>query len=162
MTIKRIIPLEEVAETDHYDDMADLAVIFNHEIVEDDQGTWRWKENKLISMFQGNHGGAMFHTPPMWRGAMVNQMHGPGSIDLNWLAGAVFTNEIPLEEYMKFNMQIGYSLGGYAEVFGQREVTEYGIEYLSPPPDDHNFDEEYYQTPLEYMRIKYKGQVLKI
>jgi len=55
-------------------------------------------------------------------------------------------------------MGMGYSLCGYSEIFGQCEVTEYGLEYIEQPPEDHNFDEEYWETPIEYIRKKYKDE----
>ncbi len=119
-----------------YEDMADLAKIFQHRIVMNNN-VIRWEENKLISFLISPNG---------------------GPVSLNALAIARSKKIFTLEEYMKFYMGIGYSLCGYADVFGQCEVTEYGLEYIEQPPKDHNFSEEYWETPIEYIRKKYKNK----
>jgi len=158
--IRVISPAQLAKEYPEYEDMADLAKSFVHQIVlcqEGDSQVIRWKENQLVRHLTG--AGCAFHTPAEWQGGMINKTYTDGAVDLNGLAIAAFQKKFPLEEYMKFYMGIGYSLCGYAEVFGQREVTEYGLEYLEEPPEDHNFDEEYWETPLEYMRKKYKNRI---
>ncbi len=160
--ILRTIPFRELRKSS-YAEMVDLAKIFNHEIVETDgeRRTWRWKENSLIRKITGGDGGIQFHTPPEWQGSRINQIY-DGAVDLNGLAIALHNKKFTLEEYMKFYMQMGYSSCGFSEIFGSKEITEYGIEYLTQPPDDWDFGNKYWQTPIEYMSIKYKGQILKI
>lgn len=123
-----------------YEDMADLAEIFQHRIVINDEAgprNIRWEENKLIGYLTD---------------------YDRKIVSLNDLAIARSRGIFTLEEYMKFYMGIGYSLSGYAEVFGQCEITEYNLEYIEQPPEDHNFDEEYWETPIEYIRKKYKNK----
>jgi hypothetical protein len=43
--IKRVVPLNEVDMQE-----AELAVIFNHDIVEMEDGTWRWRPNRLACL----------------------------------------------------------------------------------------------------------------
>ena len=136
---KKSIPIKKLKK--HYKELIDIAKIFHHEVIEDYHGTWRWKENFLI-----------------------RKVTDLSSFDYNAMAVSILGNkkEFTLEEYMKLYMQIGYSLSGFIDVFGQREVTDYGLEYLSPPPKKFDFENKYYQTPIEYMKLKYKNQVLKL
>ena len=168
----RVLTRKELKSED-YEDMADLAVIFNHEIVayknsgrggrfEGHDEVWRWKRNRLICRIQGEEGGIQFYTPPEWQGAMINTIHPPGGLDLNQMSALARNGGFSLEEWMKFHMQGGYSLCGYAEVFGQHEVTEFGLEYTKKPPKHWNFGEAYWESPIEYMRHKYFEQVLKL
>ena len=151
--IKRIIPLEEVAEHQYYWDMAELAKIFNHEIVEDDNGVWRWKANDLVCHLLH---GASYYEGEEWLGGRTKTFR--GSIDLNTLWLDFYKKKFTVEEMMKFNMQIGYSLSGFCEVFGQREAKELDLEGAKKPESD----EEYTQTIIDYMVEKYKGQTLKL
>jgi hypothetical protein len=43
--IKRVVPLNEVDMQE-----TELAVIFNHDIVEMEDGTWRWRPNRLACL----------------------------------------------------------------------------------------------------------------
>lgn len=155
-----VTPAQLANEYPCYADMAELAVIFTHQIILDDHDTLRWKENIFMSRSIGHTAdpGLPMRTPAVWEAPYTHQNF-KGAIDLNNLFIEVAHGRIPLEEYMKFEMQIGYSLCGYSEVFGQREVTEFNLEYFEEPPEDHNFDEEYWETPLEYMRKKYKNRI---
>jgi hypothetical protein len=155
--IKRVIPVEEVLESDHYNDMGQLATIFNNDIVEMRDGVWRWRPNTLVTLAQsgdcGMHEGE-------WEGAMKTRCF-RGAIDLNDLWCDYHRGRFTCEELMKFNMQIGYSLSGFAELFGQKEATDMGLEGARKRTDDD--DPDYYvQTPIDYMIEKYKGQVLKL
>jgi len=132
--IFRFIPLEELTENG-YANMAKLAVIFNHEVVEMEDGTWRWKPNRLMSWLK-NHG-------PFY---LVRDLH-----------AGVFS----IEEYMKFQMQNGYSLCGYSEIFGQHEASEYNLEGAKVPPENDP-GEEYTETVIDYMIRVHEGKVLKI
>lgn len=138
----RIISPEELVDKyPCYKDMADLARSFVHKIVlcqEGNNGVLRWKGSQLIRYLTSS----------------------TGVIDLNNLAIDLFKKKFSLEEYMKFYMDMGYSLSGYVEVFGQREVTEYGLSYIEHPPEGHDFDKEYWETPIEYMRKKYKNSTV--
>ena len=154
--IKRVVPLKEVAKTDYYWDMADLAKIFNHEIVEMENGVWRWKLNTFVGYIQNT---APVYTPAQDYG--MNSKKFVASLDLNALAVDLHRGVFEMEEWMKFYMQIGYSLSGYAEVFGQHEASEYNLPGAKPVPEDHN-GENYVETIIDYMRRIHKGKVLKL
>lgn len=139
--IKRIIPIEEVRAAKWYSDMADLAEIFHHEVVEDRHGTWRWKENRLISH--------------LLEGASR------GGLDLNQLYMDLMKGIYTVEERMKVHMQMGYSLSGFGEVFGQHEADEYDLPDLLEKPADYNSD-DYFETVIDYMRRVHAGKVLKL
>lgn len=159
MSEKIITPSELRKNFEYYEDMADLAKIFHHQVVLTEGGVIRWKENKLVKLLVGDYEtGCPFHTPAKWMGAMVNRNH-LGAVDLNGLSILRNKGAFTLEEYMKFYMGMGYSLSGYGDVFGQCEVKEYGLEYIEQPPEDHDFGQEYWETPIEYIRKKYKNKV---
>jgi hypothetical protein len=173
MTAKYRVLTREELKSKGYEDMADLAVIFNHEIVayensgpggrfEGHDEVWRWKRNQLICRVDGGTLGIQFYTPPEWRGGLVNTIHPPGGVDRNQLACLARESAFPLEEWMKYNMQGGYSLEGFSEFFGQHEVTEFGLEYTRKLPKHWDFNEAHWESAIEYMRHKYSGQVLKL
>jgi hypothetical protein len=127
----RLIPLDEVRASEHYADMADLAEIFGHDIVED-TGIWRWKQNALAR----------------WMRDCSERFF---SQQLNAMCADAYRGAFSVEEWMKFNMQIGYSLCGFEEVFGQREATEFKL------PDA--VEDE---TLIEYMVRMHKGKTLRL
>lgn len=155
--ILRIVPIQEVEDSKWYSDMAALAVIFNHEVVETNDNVWRWKQNGIVdfalSGICGMHEGE-------WNGHM-SAKYFRGAINLNDLWGDFYRGAFTCEELMKFYMGIGYSLSGYAEVFGQKEATELNLPGARQRTDADDED-NYVQTPLEYMAEKYKDQVLKL
>lgn len=158
--IKRFIPLKEVRECGHYNEMADLAMIFSHRIVETPDGVWRWKKNYLIDWM--DH--APFYTPSQRqqnadgndfaaRGATMR-----GSICLNGLRKDLHNGVFSVEEYMKFYMQMGYSLSGYYEVFGQEEAASYHLpDAIEPEGGDF-----YTETLIDYVIRMHKGKRLEI
>jgi hypothetical protein len=163
---KRIIPLEEVAKSEHYDDMAELAVIFNHNIIEDQQGVWRWKANSLTCLLFDY---APFYTPSQAEenadggiGFSRNSNRMRGSIDLNELAIDTHHKLFTVEEKMKFMMQSGYSLNGFAELFGQHEASEFDLPGARTEHEEGQDPENYIETIIDYMRRVHKDTVLKI
>lgn len=159
--IRVIAPDQLISEFPDYEDLADLARSFIHQVVlckEGDHEVLRWKENSLVGHLIGDTGGCEFYTPPEWNGAMHNQTH-RGSVSLNGLIIDLFRRKFTLEDYMKFYMGIGYSLSGFIEVFGQQEVTDYGVQYFEQPPEGFDFDNKYWETPINYMRKKHKGKI---
>jgi hypothetical protein len=102
--IKRIIPNKEVAKKSYYADMAILSRIFDHPIIEDCDGIWRWKANQLTEYILGRPKGSSCY---------------PYKIDLNDLCIQWHEGKFSLEEYMKWQMDIGYSLSGFSEIFNQ-------------------------------------------
>jgi hypothetical protein len=162
--IKRVIPLKEVATADYYCDMAELAVIFNHEIVEMENDVWRWKPNRFIDWIHD-------HAPvfmPSVASAYADGEH-PGcntknvraSLCLNGLVMDLHRGVFTMEEWMKFYMQMGYSLSGYGEVFGQHEASEYKLPGAKVKAEGADED-SYAETIIDYMRRVYKGQTLKL
>ncbi len=140
---------------EYYSDMIDLSLIFNHDIVDED-GAYRWRQNRLMRHLCDD---APFYEG-MWRRETDPKR---GKINMNNMRIDLREGRFSLEEYMKFYMQIGYSLGGYAETFGSCEVTDLGVPYFGKkPPKNWDHDESYYQTPIEYMNSKHNGTVLKL
>lgn len=163
---KRIVSLDEVRAEGYYADLADLAEIFQHDVVacdgydasgkpDPDAEVWRWKPNRLVEHICD---GAIFYTPPSWPRATEY----PGCLSLNGLAAARYKDKFSTEEYMKFYMQMGYSLSGFCEVFGQNEASEYPDlrENALPVPEDHDGD-SYVETVIDYMIRVHKGKALR-
>ena len=155
--IKRVIPLEEVAAHKYYWDMAQLAVIFNHDIVEMEDGVWRWRQNRLMRLIDD-------YCPVYLPAGDYNRDSKAvrGGLDLNTLIMDVHTGFCSVEEYMKFYMQIGYSLSGYGEVFSQSEAEEWNLPGAKTEWEEGQDRDYYKETPLEYMLRVHKGEVLKI
>lgn len=171
----RIVPLEEVAANDSYSDLAEIAVILNHDIVEvkTKEGSrfgdyvWRWKQNDLMNLF---HEHCPVYMPsiatsdlepnslPVTRGGEFR-----ATVNLNDLFMELYQGAFSIEEHMKFYMQIGYSLSGYCEVYGQRNAYELKLPGAKTPEDSEEDEESgYVETILDYIRRVHKGKVLKI
>jgi hypothetical protein len=151
--IKRIIPIEEVKSEDYYSDIGELAEIFNHEVIEDNNEVWRFKENRLVDHIHDN---CPVYTPPGNYGRHSNIIR--ASLDLNNLWSDFHSGSFSLEELVKFYMGLGYSLCGFCDVFGQHEAEEWGLEGAKKSEGKDN----YTQTPIDWLLEKYKGKVLKI
>lgn len=163
--ITRVIPLEEVRAREYYEDMADLAVIFNHEIVEMGH-IWRWRPNRLFYLLHD-------YCPVYLPSAAENRAQGGSGYDsfsqstrasicLNELIADVYDGLCSVEEYMKFYMQLGYSLSGFSEVFGQRNAYEFNLPDAKRTPSPGQDPDGYIETVLEYMRRVHAGKVLKL
>lgn len=162
--ILRVVPLDEVRASTHYDDMADLAVIFHHLIVEvpgePGQVIWRWKANNLIRWL---HDYAPIYMPSAAESIADGDMvygrgctDGRASINLNGLSADLLHGEFAMQEYMKYHMQIGYSLCGFSEIFGQRSAEESGL------PDAKQSVGDDRETIIEYMLRVHAGKVLSL
>jgi predicted nucleic acid-binding protein len=99
--IERYVSAEELKE--YYGDIAELATIFNHDIIETDAHIWRFKHNALMS-------------------AMVEEDGFRVSLNDVWVKYA--RKRFTKEELMKFYMQIGYSLCGFNDIFDSNEIAE--------------------------------------
>jgi hypothetical protein len=91
MAIKRIVPIEELPEWAHFQ-----ASLSKHRIIEDEHGTYRYEQNRLIDW--------------LWRS---------GKVDLNVMRIAYCHGAFSREEYMQFYRDMGYSLSGFEEIFGE-------------------------------------------
>ena len=160
----RVIPYEEVRDTGHYSDMAELSLIFNHDVVEvrggakvqgGERNVWRWRPNNIVTL--------VLDDAPWYAGTDYNAFTKivRGSLSLNDFWHDFHKGRFTCEELMKFYMGIGYSLCGYGEVFGQKEASDLKLSgaRVRTPEDD---EDSYVQTPIDYMIEKYKGQVLKL
>lgn len=142
----RIVPLEEVAKNRYYADLADLAVIFNNDIVAIDDD-WYWKPNVLISWIKRYGSYRQFHgdTPEMGSGR--------GQLSLDDLFDDLQKNCFSVEEWVKFNMQIGYRLSGFCE------IVDGSAEDISQCKNNLMFADE---TLLSYLLRVHEGKVLKL
>lgn len=155
----RIVPIEEVANAEWYVDMAELAIIFNHEVIEDKHGTWRWKENALTDLIYD-------HCPsqtPSYRDlpeypTAQKRDHVRSCLDLNELWRDLHRGLFTIEEMMKFYMQMGYSLSGFGEVFGYKEASDWKLDGALTSEDE----DEGGESIIDYMRRVHAGKVLKI
>jgi hypothetical protein len=80
------------------------------------------------------------------------------SLGINTLVSDLHNGMFTMEEWMKFYMQMGYSLSGYYEVFGQHEAAEYGLPGAKKPKSKDSYTE----TVIDYMIRVHRGKVLKL
>jgi hypothetical protein len=136
---ERPIPLSEVAE--HFPEEAKLARLFGHKVIQDEHGTFRWKRNSLV-----DH---LVHDVVMHDGQ-------DKIVDLDDLCVAAHRGRFSIEEYMKFYMQMGYSLGGFRECFAQDEATHWGLP--GKERTDKTDPDEYAETVIGFVLRKHKGR----
>ncbi len=103
----KIITRKEVGESDNsYRKMLKTEKHHKHEIIEDEKGTWRWKENEGVRKILQN--------------ISLNDL-----CPLLCLLGYNKNSEV----YRKLYRDMGYSLSGYWEIFywevNNEEVDEY-------------------------------------
>lgn len=82
----------------------------NHEIIEDEQGTWRWKENKDVNKILKN--------------MSLNDL-----CPLLYFLGYGKNSEV----YRKLYRDMGYSLSGYWEIFYWEVNNDKADEYVPNP-----------------------------
>lgn len=154
--VKRLVTRAELIKQG-YEDMAELSVMFNHNIVEMDNGTWRWEPNALMCL--------LLDSPPVMIGANKDLIGGTNTrarLDLNQLAIDLFEHKYTVEEKMKYMMQIGYSLCGFSELFHQHEATEYDLPGAKTTNKNVLHNNGYIETVIQYMLRVHKGKVLKL
>lgn len=132
----RILSKQELSENG-YGDLADFCDIFQHDAVEMENGVWRWKTNELIDYIEDNS---------------------TGNINMNVLWLRVKTIEDILQ-IMKYYMQIGMSLAGFCEVFGQKSSVDFGLPDAIPINEED--EDSYGETLLEYVLKHFKGKIVR-
>ena len=85
---------EASAEAEDYKEILDKESHHNHEIIRDDSGTLRWKENP-----------------------MVNEILNRGNLNDLWYLFHIMGLTKNSEEVRKLYRDMGYSLSGYWEIF---------------------------------------------
>lgn len=138
---KRVVSRTEFYSSGWYSYFGELPTIFNHEIVAyksmanfrhdilygcPKEEIWGWKPNKLMCYIKNG-------------------------LDMNVLANQNFSSI----EYMKFYMQIGYSLVGFYDVFGDE-----ASEYQDLVSQAIKIDDESYESVIDHMRRVHAGKVL--
>jgi hypothetical protein len=139
----RTIPLSEVAKHEQYGDLAALARLFHHAIVEDDNGIWRWQVNDLIRL--------LVDDTPFYQGPYTEHDCGRAHLDLNALWLDFQRQRFPIEQLMKFYMQMGYSLCGFLDVFDSNPAQDYGLQLSKKVTEDG----QELGTLLDYVLEKY-------
>lgn len=132
----RIVSREEIEKQDdgYYIDLMEFCDIVRPDgvfIVEDSHGTWRFIENGLTSYLRGM--------------LSDNKIY-----DLNKMRLDSFDNKFTTREYIWYYMDMGYSLCGYYEVWGDcidkvlgvRRDGETGEEYMREEFPDLSFLDE--------------------
>jgi hypothetical protein len=104
--METIVKREEITE-ETYREILDVETHHNHEIIKDDNGTLRWKENPTVSHYLKN-------------------------ISLNDLCPLLMTLGYGKnsEVYRKLYRDMGYSLFGYWEIFFWEANNEDASEYV--------------------------------
>lgn len=156
--------IEDLGELEggYFDDLISLAKIFNHDIVEITNSSpeaaksrfgekhLRWKKTKLGELLTET--GIGVRDP----NDHLNSYNLKAIVDLNsfWIARS--EQNIPMEEVMKFYMQMGYSLSGFCDVFSNP-----AWDYKLPGALPYRSDEDYPQSVIDWMNLTYEGKVLK-
>ena len=142
----RTVTTKELLENG-YDDVPALSALFARPVVEDG-GVWRWRASALVRRLTGGDG-------PFYAGKDYNALTRTlrGSIDLNALWLDFYRGAFPLADLMRFYMDLGYSLCGFAEVFGQDEAADWNLPGAPTPAGG----DEYAQTPIEWALANLKA-----
>ncbi len=154
--MEKEIPLEELIKK-YPSDICRIAKLFNHPVIEDENGVWRWKTNKLIDLFWE---GFPVYTPSQstcpkpglngFEETMAyerSKQYFTATIDLNKIWSLFDQKKFELVELMRFYMGLGYSLSGFGEVFGQKEAHEFGLPNAKYPESKDN----YTQNLMDYV-----------
>lgn len=161
----RVLSNDEIAKT-YGKKFVQIAKIFNHDAVETDDGTWRWKTNSFIYWLD-NH--APFYTPSQLTQPIKPGIQCPWSDPNNLHRGSLYLNDLnidlrrkrfTMEEWMKYQMQSGYSLEGWSNLF-HHEASDFKLPGALEKPTDWD-DENYFETIIDYMCRIHKGKILKL
>jgi hypothetical protein len=139
---KKILSLEEIAQLDP--DLETICKSFNHQII---------SGNYTAPKFRADYFTSFYFYSTMQKSIIETKY------TLNKLVDNLLNKEFTLESFMKFAMNIGYPVSGFKEIFGQREVTEFNVEYFEQPPPNFPFVTQYWETPIKYMVKKYKNKL---
>jgi hypothetical protein len=129
----RILTQTEIRANNNYKDLADIALIFNHNIVTESH-EWQWQPNSLVCY--------LFHNCPIYAGEISGlldvdrqKLETSGRMNLNEIWVSYSRDLFSQEELIKFYMLLGTPLSSFVEIF---------------------------DVPLQGISKKYKGQVLKL
>lgn len=108
---------------DEYPDLLALARELHHRIVVGEDGKWRWMPNALICELHTD-------TPVCVRSLESHSREDAAplppskaySVSLQLMADRFARGRFSLREYMKYHMDIGYTLNGFHELFNERQV----------------------------------------
>lgn len=96
----------------NYPNLFALSYVMNHDIVYDRMGVVRWKANRLS----------------LWIWDIFKLHKIPDIGFFNYMAiTSQLEDAFSLEEYVKFHMEVGYSLSGFMELFG-KPAEEFNLE----------------------------------
>jgi hypothetical protein len=92
----KIIPKEEIKNDDYYGEIVETLDLcgLNPIYIEDENGTYRFQSNSIVRYLVGS-----------------------SSLNLIW--GEAGEKEYSLREFLELYIHMGYSLGGYLEIFGE-------------------------------------------
>lgn len=139
----KLIGKEEFQKHEHYGLLYPLACSFGHQIIQTEEGVWRWRPNAFAQYI--NSGTAPFYQGE-WNGKTKTIL---GTLSVNQLWNDVYNKNYNLtpEHVMKYYMGIGYSLSGFHEVFDQKEAESF---YEDAQPN---------QSVLDYVIKKWNGKI---
>lgn len=135
---KRIIGPEELAKSVCYQEMAALGYILQHHAVETDDAIWRWHQNAVVRWLFSNDNPRKIDLNTLW----LDFHHGKGHV----------------LEMMKLYMQLGYSLSGFYEIFGQVEAAEWKLPGALLPAGGDSYTE----TPIDYAIRVYNDKTMRV
>lgn len=144
MRIERPITKKELQDVP--DDIIALAQLFNHKIIVDQYGTYRFKQNKLVNHILDD---CLFYTPV----GDPDCTHGPryrGKLDLNELWVDFHNRKFDVWEMAQFYMGIGYSISGFCDVFSKK-AHELSLEDAEPETYNEEKDYDESEDLITYM-----------
>lgn len=138
-TTGRIFTRQEVIDAG-CEDFADLAEIFHHNIGEREDGEICWEPNRIIEFIY---------------------VEGDDILNRLWVKSFKLPHVL---ELMKFYMQIGYTLEGFATVFYQKRSADWdlpdAIQYHTD--EDGDSDDPDPENLVGYVLKHFKGKELNI
>lgn len=144
MRIERAITAKELQNIP--DDIIALAKLFNHSIIVDQYGTYRFKQNKLVNHILDD---CLFYTPV----GDPDVCKGPryrGKLDLNELWVDFYKRKFDVWEMAQFYMGIGYSISGFCDVFSKK-AHELSLEDAEPETYNEEKDYDESEDLITYM-----------
>jgi len=163
--IVRVLTFDEVCKEDSLE-MAEIGRIFNHDVVQYDDNVLRWKPSNLVKWL---HDHAPMRTPSRLE-EYADEVAAPASeknqfgrwtkaerpkpvragIDVLGLRNDFEAGVISLLDYMKYHMNIGYSLCGFGELF-VKSAVQFQLDGAAEG-----------ETILTYIRRIHKWKVLRL
>ena len=133
----RVVALEELHEK--YHSLVWISIMYDHPVVEDEYGRWRWKANSLMRL--------LIDDAPMLRhlpeGRCLGVGGGPYGIDMGEIQDMYLAGKFTQKEYLRFYMDAGQPLDEFLTIFtrgSQKSVSGEPIAAEAQSEEDEHPD----------------------